>query len=739
MNPSNSSLFTQVKAVVSMQDAVRFCGLEPPMRGNMRCPFHDDHNPSLTLYADNYYCWGCGAHGDVIDFTARHFRITQLEAAKRLASYAGLENPAADHTIPTHTPALPAPVEPTMHELLQQAGPTSSKHILLYCVEKGEPFPPELFAFLSNMENGVERQAFLAEVRQICREQQRLTKFNQALNQWIKQQRAGTLEEQNCTAFTDAPLVLRCGSWMADDSGVYLNELQKDGTVRRLVACSHPILPVRRLVNVQSGEEKLELAFYRDDNWNTLIVPCQICYNQQQITMLARMGVLVSSESARYLVRYLLDVVSANQQATEQSQALPRVESLSQLGWHGEQFCPYTSPCVCDTSQEFMHLYRQLHSVGEQAVWYELVRALRQGEQGVAIRMIMAASLSSVLLEPLGTLPYIFHIWGGSGLGKTVSLQLAMSIWGNPEQGALLRTMHMTPNAMARTAAFLHNLPLAADELQQVQNVPVDWNSMVMYLTEGMDKSRAKAEGGIETLLTWQNCFLFTGEQPLLDRKSGGGTHNRVLELRVDKPLFSSGFTVSNILREHYGWAGKQFVQYVQALSPQRLRQRFAMLQQEILRECNTSEKQAASMAALLLADDLACESIFAGEEPLQIADVQPYLQSKEEIDVAARAYEWCCNWVAANPTRFQRNQYGELWGKIADDGSYVMVNRNVLADHLERNGYNYTATLRQWDEKGWVERNSQGRYVHAASVFGNKTTVIKLMLLENDLLQIAS
>ena len=40
------------------------------------------------------------------------------------------------------------------------------------------------------------------------------------------------------------------------------------------------------------------------------------------------MGVLVSSESARYLVRYLLDVVSANQQATEQSQALPRVESL---------------------------------------------------------------------------------------------------------------------------------------------------------------------------------------------------------------------------------------------------------------------------------------------------------------------------------------------------------------------------------------------------------------------------
>ena len=111
----------------------------------------------------------------------------------------------------------------------------------------------------------------------------------------------------------------------------------------------------------------------------------------------------------------------------------------------------------------------------------------------------------------------------------------------------------------------------------------------------------------------------------------------------------------------------------------------------------------------------------------------------KEEIDVAARAYEWCCNWVAANPTRFQRNQYGELWGKIADDGSYVMVNRNVLADHLERNGYNYTATLRQWDEKGWVERTSQGKFVHSASVYSMRGSFVKIKLPEIVLLDAVS
>ena len=73
----------------------------------------------------------------------------------------------------------------------------------------------------------------------------------------------------------------------------------------------------------------------------------------------------------------------------------------------------------------------------------------------VSYTHLMAASLSSVLLEPLGALPYVFHLWGRSGFGKTLSLMLAQSIWGNPDNGALVRTLNMTNNAMARTAAFL--------------------------------------------------------------------------------------------------------------------------------------------------------------------------------------------------------------------------------------------------------------------------------------------
>lgn len=78
------NLFQQVKEYITMEQVARYCGLHIPRKGNVCCPFHDDHHPSLTLYQQNYHCWGCGAHGDAIDFTARHFQISQLQAAQKL-------------------------------------------------------------------------------------------------------------------------------------------------------------------------------------------------------------------------------------------------------------------------------------------------------------------------------------------------------------------------------------------------------------------------------------------------------------------------------------------------------------------------------------------------------------------------------------------------------------------------------------------------------------------------------
>lgn len=57
------------------------------------------------------------------------------------------------------------------------------------------------------------------------------------------------------------------------------------------------------------------------------------------------------------------------------------------------------------------------------------------------------------------------------------------------------------------------------------------------------------------------------------------------------------------------------------------------------------------------------------------------------------------------------------------------MINKSVLADQLERHGYNYTATIHRWAELELVERNSQGRLTHSRNIFGIKANFIKLYL----------
>ena len=83
-------LFTQIKMAVSVKEAAEYYGLEVN-RGNMVCcPFHNDRTPSMKLNEDYFYCFGCGATGDVIDLTAQLFRLSPADAARKLAADFGI-------------------------------------------------------------------------------------------------------------------------------------------------------------------------------------------------------------------------------------------------------------------------------------------------------------------------------------------------------------------------------------------------------------------------------------------------------------------------------------------------------------------------------------------------------------------------------------------------------------------------------------------------------------------------
>ena len=83
-------LFTQIKMAVSVKEAAEYYGLEVNRGSMVRCPFHADRTPSMKLNEDYFYCFGCGASGDVIDLAARLFGLSSYDAAQKLAADFGI-------------------------------------------------------------------------------------------------------------------------------------------------------------------------------------------------------------------------------------------------------------------------------------------------------------------------------------------------------------------------------------------------------------------------------------------------------------------------------------------------------------------------------------------------------------------------------------------------------------------------------------------------------------------------
>ena len=83
-------VFETIKAAVTPMQAAEHYGLRVLPNGMTCCPFHKDRHPSLKLNEDYFFCFGCGASGDVIDFTARLFGITLKDSATKLAADFGI-------------------------------------------------------------------------------------------------------------------------------------------------------------------------------------------------------------------------------------------------------------------------------------------------------------------------------------------------------------------------------------------------------------------------------------------------------------------------------------------------------------------------------------------------------------------------------------------------------------------------------------------------------------------------
>ena len=132
------TIFEAVKSTVTPRMAAEHFGLSVSRNGMVCCPFHDDRHPSMKIYEDHYYCFGCGAAGDVVDLTTRLFDLSAHEAARKLA---------ADFGIAERRPSVPAKLNhyktPADNQQLCFRVLREYLHILQDWKEKYAPQTPE--------------------------------------------------------------------------------------------------------------------------------------------------------------------------------------------------------------------------------------------------------------------------------------------------------------------------------------------------------------------------------------------------------------------------------------------------------------------------------------------------------------------------------------------------------------------------------------------------------------------
>lgn len=598
-------------------------------------------------------------------------------------------------------------------------------------LKKSEQLPDEIFYRIFEIGDIVERTKFLEALKQEARELKRLSEFNNIYKSFVTDYIQKMKQTGNETAFTGQGLKLYCGQWDARDTGITQEKFDSRGYPYAVTACPHPILPAEILKNVDTMKERVTLDYFKYGEWQHITVDKEVCANANKIVdALSPFGIEVTSENRDSMVKYISDCIGMN------PALLSPKKSINRLGWVGREFTPYTKDIRYEGDQSYEAIFRNIKESGDYGVWKSACGGYRKN---TPMRMMMAASFASAILEPLGVLPFVLHVWGTTGTCKTVALMVAMSVWGDPKLGGLVKTMNMTKNAIMRNAAFLCSIPFAGDELQTIKD---KWNGnfdqLIYQITEGIDRGRARAYGGVEETRTWKNSILFTGEEPVTKANSGGGSKNRVIEVGIDGKLVDDGHQASMLVSENYGFAGKQFVEHIQGIEAKELAGRYKYYF-DALCKLDTTDKQAMAMACLLLADELSCGLIFTGEQPLAIADVKRYLCSTKEVDVAGRALGEMMSHIARNENKFinaradgsHSQPAGEIWGSTEE--AVIKVNKNVVCSFLEDGGFDYTAVSKKWAERGQIKKNSQGKNVHQTRVGGIKSSYILFNLADTD------
>lgn len=525
---------------------------------------------------------------------------------------------------------------------------------------------------------------------------------------------------ENWTNFSGPYDNMQCKEWLATETGICLRNPSTGYT--DILACYHPILPIERLKNLETGEEQIKLAYKRNGRWEEIIVPKTMVTSANKIVSLSGRGIAVTSENAKYLVRYLADVENANEEH------IAVQYSTSKLGWIRGGFLPYDTDIVFDGDARFRQIYESVGQSGSRTAWYEHVAALRKAGR-IEVKFLLAAAFSSVLVQPLGGLPYFVDLWGETEGGKTVSLMVAASVWADPDENAYIKDYKGTEVGLEAICDLLNNLPLILDDSSKKnRKIEDNFEGLVYDLCSGKGKTRSNKELGLNRENHWKNCILTNGERPLSSYVTQGGAINRILEIECGERVFENPGSTAELVKRNYGHAGREFIEVIKELGVEKIKE----IQQEFARKLADDEKmqkQSLSLSIILTADKIATDYLFKDGQYISLEEAKEVLVDRNELSDNERCYQFILDKVAMNPARFDiQNEIIEKWGVI--ENGYAIIYTTAFTALCKEGGFSRTSFLSWANRKDLIQAESSGKKMDKIKSFkGNKVRCVFLKL----------
>lgn len=480
-----------------------------------------------------------------------------------------------------------------------------------------------------------------------------------------------------------------------------------------VTVASEPVVITRKLENVDDGQEKLEITFRRNSRFKSICISRSAALNKTQLIRYADSGLPVNSGNAEDMVSYLAAYEAKN------NHCIPCVRSIDRIGWVGKEFYPYHTDGAMELESDVANVTQMISGLAQEGALEAWLKAAEIVRAGSVSRAVLAGSFASPLLHWLKQRVFLTHVWHDSRGGKTATLKLALSVWGDPVK--LLTSYHATAVGLERSCAAMKHLPLGLDELQALAEKRMTVESIVYSLGNGFGKLRGAKNGGLQKTLQWRNIILSTGEMPLIRESCMDGVGSRVLEL-YGRPIADevTAREMHQVSERHYGHAGKRYIEYLAEEILQedgKLENLYHDMQAHLRAEYGKQQEGEPgvhfdNITVLCLGDYLSSLSVFSldSEEAwaqavklgVELLENNAQIQPEDSIQ---RAWDFTVDWIGSNRVHFQSpmlNYSFVRYGSFA--ANHVNLIPSTFRKALEDAGFSYAKSVKGFVSRGWFD-----------------------------------